>query len=159
MKPIVALAAVLVLAIPALAQESGWIGVSVAEQPDRGVVGRGVEANSPAERAGLKANDVIVQFNKQEVIGVMQLTRLVNETPVGRSVDVVIRRDNREQTLKVTSEKGPFTVGPLHIQTPDFTVFRDQFNHSKQPFEVMTSVSMSQGGISATSLTPQLREF
>ena len=159
MKPIVALVAVLVLAIPALAQESGWIGVSIAEQPDRGVLVRSVEANSPAERAGLKANDVIVQFNKQEVVGVQQLTRLVNETPVGRSVDVVIQRDHRDQTLKVTSEKGPFTIGPMHIQMPDVSIFRDRINHSIEPFEVMTAVSMSQAGIRADSLTPQLREF
>ena len=80
MKPIVAAMAILVMAIPTLAQESGWIGISIAEQPDRGVLVRSVEANSPAEKAGLKANDVIVQFNKQEVVGVLQLTRLVNET-------------------------------------------------------------------------------
>src|SRR5262245_61336203 len=103
MKPIAAAMVLLAMAIPAFAQESGWIGVSVAEQSDRGVLVRSVEANSPAEKAGLKANDVIVQFNRQEVVGVMQLTRLVNETPVGRSVDVVVRRDNREQTFRVTS--------------------------------------------------------
>jgi len=94
MKLIVAMAA-LAMAIPAFAQDSGWIGVSIAEQSDRGVLVRSVEANSPAEHAGLKANDVIIQFNKQDVVGVMQLTRLVNETPVGRTVDVVIRRDSR----------------------------------------------------------------
>ena len=110
MKLIVAIAA-LAMAIPAFAQDSGWIGVSIAEQSDRGVLVRSVEANSPAERAGLKANDVILQFNKQDVVGVMQLTRLVNETPVGRTVDVVIRRDSREQTLKVTSEKSRLSFG------------------------------------------------
>ena len=160
MKPIIAIAAMFLLAVPALAQESGWIGVSIAEQTDRGVLVRSVEPNSPAERAGLKSNDVIVRFNNQDVAGVLQLTRLVNETPVGRTVDVVISRDNREQTLKVTSEKSPVTFGPIHIQTPDFTAFRDQlFNHSFQPFEVRTSLSVSQSGIRADSLTPQLREF
>jgi serine protease Do len=160
MKPIVAVMAVLAMAIPAFAQESGWIGVSIAEQPERGVLVQRVEANSPAERAGLKSNDVIVQFNKQEVVGVMQLTRLVNETPVGHSVDVVIRRDNREQTLKVTSEKSPFSIGPkIQVQTPDFAVFRDRFSNSIQPFEVITSVNTTQSGIRADSMTPQLRDF
>ena len=159
MKPIVVVMAVLVMAIPTFAQESGWIGISIAEQPDNGVLVRNVEANSPAERAGLKANDVIVQFNKQNVVGVMQLTRMVNETPVGRTVDVVVRRNNQEQTLKVTSEKSPFPFGAFHIETPDVTVFRDQFNKAVVPFEVRTSTSTTQQGIRADSLTPQLREF
>lgn len=164
MKPIVVVMAVLVMAIPSFAQDSGWIGVSIAERPEGGVLVRSVEANSPAERAGVKANDVIVQFNKQDVAGVLQLTRLVNETPVGRSVDVVVRRDNQVQTLKVTSEKAPFSTGPLVFRTPDVSVLRDHISsavqsNTFQPFEVMTSVSMTQAGIRADSLTPQLREF
>jgi serine protease Do len=159
MKHVFMVVAVLVMAIPSFAQDNGWIGVSVAEQPDRGVLVRSVEANSPAERAGLKANDIIVQYNKQDVVGVQQLTRLVNETPVGRSVDVVIRRDNRDQTLKVTSEKSPFSIGTFHIQTPDVSVLRDHISTSVGQFQVMTSVSMTQAGIRADSMTPQLREF
>jgi serine protease Do len=164
MKPIVVAMAVLVMAIPSFAQDNGWIGVSIAERPDGGVLVRSVEANSPAEKAGLKANDVIVQFNKQEVVGVLQLTRMVNETPVGRSVDVVVRRDNQEQTLKVTAEKSRFPTGPFVFHTPDVSVFRDHISNAVQsstfqPFEVMTSVSMTQAGVRADSLTPQLREF
>jgi serine protease Do len=159
MKPIVAVMAILVMAIPTLAQESGWIGISIAEQPDRGVLVRSVEANSPAEKSGLKANDVIVQFNKQEVVGVLQLTRLVNETPLGRSVDVVIRRDNRDQTLKVASEKSPFSSGKMHIQVPNVAPFRDHISDSFRSFEVITSANMTQAGIRGDSMTPQLREF
>ena len=80
MKGLLAVIAAVVMSLPALAQDSGWIGVSVAEQSDRGALVRNVEANSPAERAGIRANDVIVQFNKQEVVGVLQLTRLVSDT-------------------------------------------------------------------------------
>src|SRR5262245_55554723 len=179
MKSIVVAIAVLVMAVPSFAQESGWIGISIAEQPDRGVLVRNVEANSPAERAGLKANDVIVQFNKQDVVGVLQLTRMVNETPVGRSIDVVIRRSNQEQTLKVTSEKSPFPFAGFHVETPDVPfagfhvetpdvrVFRDLIANTVRPFEsngfqsfeVLTSVSMTQAGIRADAPTPQLREF
>jgi S1-C subfamily serine protease len=158
MKSIVVVVAVLILSIPAFAQDTGWIGVSIAEQPDRGVLVRRVEANSPAERAGLKANDVIVQFNRQDVVGVLQLTRLVNETPVGRTVDIVVRRDNLEQTLKIMSEKAPFSIGQVHIQSPDLSTFRDHIS-SFGTFQVKTSASMTPMGISADSLTPQLREF
>ena len=75
----------LVAAVPAVAQESGWIGVSIEDQKDRGAIIRRVEPNSPADKAGLKEGDVIIEFNRQEVMGVQQLTRLVRETPVGRT--------------------------------------------------------------------------
>jgi S1-C subfamily serine protease len=166
MKPLLAVLAAFVVALPAHAQESGWIGVSVAEQTDRGVLVRSVETNSPAERAGIKANDVIIQFNKQEIVGVLQLTRLVSETPVGRTVDVVVRRDKVEQTLKVTSEKSVF--GPLHFEPQKFVAFRDndqitafrnQIRDHIEPFTVISSASVTQSGIRVDSLTPQLRDF
>ena len=145
-------------AVPAIAQDTGWIGTSIADQTDRGVLIRSVEANSPAERAGLKANDIILQYNKEEVVGARQLSRLVGETPVGRSVDVTVRRDNRDQTFKVTAEKAPFSIGPLHIEGPDLSNFRVQ-NINRSITQVSTSISMTQAGIRADSLTPQLREF
>ncbi|HET9219005.1 MAG TPA: PDZ domain-containing protein [Terriglobia bacterium] len=165
MKGLLAVIAAVVTSVPALAQDSGWIGVSVTEQQDRGVLVRSVESNSPAERAGIRANDVIVQFNKQEVVGVLQLTRLVSETPVGRTVDVVIRRDKVEQTLKVTAEKSVF--GPIHFQPQDFVAFRDgnvdvfrnQIRDHVQPFTVFNTTSVTQAGIRVDSLTPQLRDF
>jgi serine protease Do len=170
MKTLFAFMAFLIIAAPAFAQDSGWIGTSIADQADRGVLVRSVEANSPAEKAGLKANDVILQYNKQEVVGVRQLTRLVGETPVGRTVDVTVRRDNREQTLKVTAEKAPFPFGPgqIHIDTPntnfsfnqsDFSSFRDHFGQNLGPVEVFTSMTATQAGIRTETLTPQLREF
>ena len=162
MKTVLALMLGIVVAAPALAQDTGWIGTTIADQTDRGVLVRSVETNSPADRAGLKANDVILQYNKEEVVGVRQLTRLVGETPVGRTVDVTVRRDNREQTFKVTAEKAPFSIGGLHIRTPDVAVFRDQLRDATQHIEFapfVTTVTMSQAGIRADSLTPQLREF
>ena len=154
-------------AVPAIAQDTGWIGTSIADQADRGVLIRSVETNSPAERAGLKANDIILQYNKEEVVGARQLSRLVGETPVGRSVDVTVRRDNRDQTFKVTAEKAPFSIGPLHIEGPDLSnlhiegpdLSKLRLNTNRSVALVNTSVSMSQDGIRADSLTPQLREF
>src|SRR5262249_45590505 len=96
-KILLALVMVLV-AIPAMAQGAGWIGVQVDDQKERGAIVRRVEPNSPAEKAGLKEGDVILEFNKEQVIGVQQLTRLVRETPVGRTVDVKVHRDNRDET-------------------------------------------------------------
>jgi hypothetical protein len=90
------------MAIPALAQDSGWIGIQIEDQKDRGAFIRRVEPNSPAEKAGLKDGDVVLEFNKEPVIGVQQLTRLIRETPSGRTIDMKVHRDNRDETVKVT---------------------------------------------------------
>ena len=99
--------AVFLIAAPAFAQDAGWIGIVIGDRTDRGAVVRSVEPNSPAAKANLKEGDVILEFNKEQVIGAQQLTRLVRETPAGRAVEVKIRRDNREQTLQVTTERAP----------------------------------------------------
>jgi serine protease Do len=143
-------------AVPALAQEAGWIGVRVADQSESGVLVQTVEPNSPAARAGIRQNDIITRFDRQDVTGVIQLTRLVHETPVGRAVDVTVKRDNRDQTLKITVEAAPdrSVTGRLPgLNMDSLRDLRDQLGRS------MTDSRASVSGIRVTSMTPQLREF
>jgi serine protease Do len=60
-----------------------------------------VEPESPAERAGLKPGDVIMQYNGERVEGIEQFSRLVRETPVGREVKLEIFREGSPQTVTV----------------------------------------------------------
>jgi serine protease Do len=153
---------VLVAAVPAFAQDSGWIGVYIADQTDRGVLVRSVEPNSPAEKGGLRANDVIMQYNKEDVVGVLQLTRLVSETPVGRTVDVTVRRDSKEQTVKVTTEKAPplFGLGLRGNRTPDIAALRDRAVRTIPRLDqLLPGGSVITAGVRVESLTPQLREY
>jgi serine protease Do len=137
---------------PALAQDPGWIGVSITEGSDQGAIVRRVEPNSPAEKAGMKEGDVIVEFNKQAVIGVQQLTRLVRETPVGRTVDVKVRRNNSDQTFMVTTERAsPYRGGrKFEFVMPDVRVNLPR---------VEVNTSYTQAGIRVEQLTDQLRDF
>ncbi|PYS41256.1 MAG: hypothetical protein DMG14_07910 [Acidobacteria bacterium] len=150
--------AALVAAVPAVAQESGWIGVSIEDQKDRGAIIRRVEPNSPADKAGLKEGDVIIEFNRQEVMGVQQLTRLVRETPVGRTVDVKVLRDSREQTFKVTTERGSgLRSGRFELDVPGVHILADRLARDFPKFEMNTVYV--QGGVRVEQLTDQLRDF
>src|SRR2546422_6227399 len=95
----------------------GWLGVTIAEvtadkakelklPAARGVILSRVEADSPAAKAGLKANDVITEFNGQRVEGTLQFRRLIRETPGGRTVQLTFWRDGRAQSVSV--ELGAF---------------------------------------------------
>src|ERR1700751_1633056 len=61
-----------------------------------------VEEGSPAEKAGLRANDVVLEYNGQHVEGMEQFGRLVRETPGGREVRLVISRNGDAQTVMAT---------------------------------------------------------
>jgi serine protease Do len=64
-----------------------------------------VEHDSAAERAGLRAGDVIVEFNGKAVSDGAQLTTMVVGTPAGTKVPVAYYRGGQRQTTTVTVEE------------------------------------------------------
>ena len=86
------------------------IGVSIRDlegeqaHGGRGAVVAGVRADSPAAKAGIKDGDVIVEFDGERVRSAKHLSRLVAETPTGRSVKVVVERDGGRVDLQVAPE-------------------------------------------------------
>lgn len=75
-----------------------------AKTPSGGVHIDEVTAGSPAEKAGLKKGDIVVEFDGEKVRSARQFTRLVQETPDGRSVSIALMRDGKRQTLNATPE-------------------------------------------------------
>lgn len=69
---------------------------------EKGALIARVEAESPAQKAGLEADDVIVRYHGEGVLGASQLARLVRETPAGRTVPVEVVRKGSVQRLQVT---------------------------------------------------------
>ena len=72
---------------------------------ERGALVKQVHADTPAARAGLKADDVIVRFDGETVRSAAQLSRLVRETPPGRPVAIEVSRDGTTQRLTATLEE------------------------------------------------------
>ncbi|MDJ0787224.1 MAG: Do family serine endopeptidase [Myxococcota bacterium] len=90
----------------------GWLGVYIeaidedkAELmglPDRsGALVSKVEPEGPAAEGGLKAGDVIVEFNGQAVEEMEKLPKLVAAAPVGSEAAVVVLRKGKKKTLSV----------------------------------------------------------
>jgi serine protease Do len=71
----------------------------------RGVEITSVDENSPASKAGLKDGDVVLEYNGQPIEGRAQLTRMVTETPVGRTAKLGVWRNGSMQTLTATIEE------------------------------------------------------
>jgi serine protease Do len=91
----------------------GWLGVElqdVEDVPDpaalglkelRGVIINDVIAGSPAEKAGLKPKDVILEYNGIPVRNIAHIQSLVGRTAPGTTVPLKILRDGKEMTVNV----------------------------------------------------------
>lgn len=71
-----------------------------------GVVIDDVSEESPAEKAGIKSGDRIVEFDGERVRSARQFARVVQETVPGRAVPVVLTRAGEPLTVTVTPEAG-----------------------------------------------------
>lgn len=88
------------------------LGVMV-QDPDTadqtpGVRIESVNPGSPAEKAGLKAGDIVVEYDGERVRSSRQFSRLVQETPEGRQVPLAIVRDGERRSLTATPEARSF---------------------------------------------------
>ena len=91
----------------------GWIGVSIQTITPEIAQGLGVKETAgalvadvvpegPAAAAGIARGDIIVSFNGKDIKAISDLSRLVAETPVGKTVAVKIMRSGKEMELKLT---------------------------------------------------------
>jgi serine protease Do len=81
----------------------------------RGVGVTQVIKDSPAEKAGLRKDDVIVSIDGENVTSVRKLNRLVSELAPDQTVRVTFSRGGSEQEVTATIGKrdNPFVVGDL----------------------------------------------
>ena len=83
------------------------IGVLVSDPEtaaEQGVKIDRVDDGSPAAKAGVHQGDRVVEFDGERVRSTRQLTRLVQETPSGRAVKMVVQRGGDRRTLDITPE-------------------------------------------------------
>lgn len=93
--------------------ERGWLGVqiqpvseevaeSLAIPADKGALVAGVEKDSPAAKAGLKAGDLILRYDGKALQDFRDLPRLVADTKAGSRVEMRVLRQGRERDVRVT---------------------------------------------------------
>jgi len=117
--------------LPQLAEkgkvEWGWLGVSIAEVADEdvvryrlkepgGVLVRQVVAGQPADKGGVKANDVILGVDGARVNEPRDLQRIISSTPVGKSVKLSMMREG--QATEVSVIVGLYEAGPAGPARP-----------------------------------------
>jgi len=92
----------------------------------RGVGVTEVMKDSPAEKAGLRKDDVILRFDGESVTSVRKLTRLVSECSPDQNVRVTISRGGAEQEVNVTLSKRDWN-GVLRAKIGGDDLFKGTF--------------------------------
>ncbi len=146
----------------------GWLGVRIQDVDADMAEALGLEAaagamvtdvpEGPAAEAGIEAGDVITSFDGVEVMDTRQLVRVVGNSPIGKSVRVVVYRDGKTETLMVTlgrreeaesavpaSAESDEDMAPLESEMLGITVtalsdeLRDQLNLSESATGLVVS--------------------
>ncbi|MFO7994677.1 MAG: DegQ family serine endoprotease [Marinobacter sp.] len=96
----------------------GWLGVLIQEvnrdlaesfglKRPRGALVAEVMSGSPAEKAGLKAGDIVLEYEGEDVTLSSDLPPMVGRTPVGESASLEVMREGKQITLDVEIGKLP----------------------------------------------------
>ncbi|MDB4119740.1 Do family serine endopeptidase [Candidatus Pelagibacter sp.] len=115
----------------------GWLGVRIQDvsqeiadveklDEPRGALVASVAENSPSDKAGIKAGDIILEFNGVKINQMKELPAIVAKTKVGKKVKVKIWRNQKEITKSVL-------LGRLET-SEDFKV-----SEKKEPAKKLTS--------------------
>jgi serine protease Do len=91
----------------------GWLGVRIQQvtkeiadveklKNTEGALVASVGEKSPAEKAGLKAGDIILKFDRKKIDAMRDLPKLVSNTKVGKTVMLEIWRNKKLITKKLT---------------------------------------------------------
>lgn len=91
---------------PAAPPQTGygaWFGsIPDTDQDGAGIVLTGVTSGSPAEKAGLKAGDVIVKMAGKDTPGLAEMVAVLRANRPGTEIEVVYYRGQEERKAKVT---------------------------------------------------------
>ena len=134
----------------------GWLGVRIQTVTedlasslglDRpyGALVASVIPNSPAEKAGIKPGDVILNFNGSEVTEMRKLPRLVAETKVNSKSNVTIWRNEKKKSLKVV-------IAEMKEEEKEVKESKE-----KTDSEMLKSDYFEQLGITLSSITQDVR--
>jgi serine protease Do len=111
------------------AAKRGWIGVSIQALTDdlaegfglsssKGAIIASVTANGPAAKAGMHDGDLVTAFDGKPVAESRALSRIVADTPIGKTVSVDVLRGGRKLSLRLTVARLDEKAAPVHKPAP-----------------------------------------
>jgi serine protease Do len=84
-----------------------WLGIVIHPTYDKGALITNVVPDSPANKAGLEAGDVIISFNGQEISTAQGLIQAIHSCQIGQRVEIIFLRDGVENITHATLIESP----------------------------------------------------
>jgi serine protease Do len=108
--------------------QRGWLGVYIQNvskdladyfgmKEVYGALVSQVIKESPAEKAGIKRGDIIIEFNGIKVKNTEALPKIVAKTPIGTKVDVIVLREGKKINFNVEISEMPDSKVQASAQT------------------------------------------
>jgi serine protease Do len=149
----------------------GYLGVGVVEltdervktlklKDDQGVEIKRVDPESPAAKAGLKENDVILEVNGKPIEDIEQFQSSIGDTQPGTNVNLTIWRSGAKQTVSAKLDTRPDNIYSfLAPDAPDAIPPRPPLPPNiDNPFGYLPG-NTPLVGFEGEELNPQLAEF
>src|SRR5579859_1920432 len=117
-----------------------------------GVLVRSVEKNSAAEKAGLKAGDVIVKADNEKLTDGSDLSHILRNHRTGGKMALVVMRDKHEQTLTVTlPDRGSRDSSFLNLDTEELQASLGSMEDTLQGMDLDESLRSLDDGLASLS--------
>ncbi|MEZ5744292.1 MAG: DegQ family serine endoprotease [Sphingomonadaceae bacterium] len=146
--------------------ERGYLGVriqslnedladSLGIAHNKGEFVQAVEPGEAADKAGIKAGDVVLRVNRQEVTREQTLSYLVANTAPGTRIPIELIRDGKRMTVNATVGRRP-SEEELASQSFDPDEEQDENAFNRPPEKQGEGLAEEQLGLSLIPLTPQI---
>ena len=100
-----------------------WLGVNVQDADEAlvkaykakgkgGVIITRITDDGPADKAKLEVGDLVLAFDGQAIASVREMTRLISDEPIGKTVPLSIIRDGKARTLGELQDDEESTPAP-----------------------------------------------
>jgi len=146
----------------------GFLGVYLADIDDElkeaidymgdGAYVENVADDSPAEKAGLEAGDVIIEFDGQKVKDSDQLRQIIGEAAPGGKVKIMVIRDGKKKTLKAELGERKEVDKKMIIMSSGGKKMKHMF---RQDCDMIMSCDVNRGflGVKLQDMSGQLEEY
>jgi hypothetical protein len=141
----------------------GWLGVYLAEDDSGRIMVSEVVASSPAQKAGLKAGDVILAIDGKSATSVEAFIDVIKTREAGSKVKLTLGRDSGDTVVEVTlgerpadAESGPRTVNvtPPARATETTKVAEAKAAEQKKLVEKTAEAKKAEGAAVKTGAAP-----
>jgi serine protease Do len=108
----------------------GWLGITIQDlngnlaeyynlKDQSGVLVAGVVPGDPADQAGIKPNDIIIDVNGKKVTTGHELTAMTARLTVGDKATLTVMRDGKQKRFDVEVGKRPLTLADAGTARPE----------------------------------------